>query len=130
MARCKNLVSVELSLLGRDFVKYSYTYRPAVNHEVKSVDHIRREYSLDGILQLSKLKSLHIEADGNLDWMCNTAPAEYLQVLEAGLKNLGQWFADEFGKRDQPVRISVHQKGRNRLGSQIVNTLHSIDAVV
>lgn len=98
MRACKNLTSVATSWMDDEL-----TYFDNVDgYQPKSLERIRKEYRLDSILVLKKLKSFHLRSK----MTCRVS----LALGNEGFKQLvalRKWFVEEFEKRGRAVQITV-----------------------
>ena len=90
MKTCNNLKTVTTNWNGTELVNFlNDIVRP------KSVDQLRKEYRLEGMLELPKLESLTLQR----------FRVEYEAM--AALKELAQWFENEYQQRGQMVKVII-----------------------
>lgn len=92
MKKCASLRSVKLTFVQDELLKEDWD-RGVV--ESKSVETLRSQYHLDGMLHLRNLKKLILVA-----MRCGSNG-------RAALQELGAWFKDEYGARNQILDVTV-----------------------
>lgn len=84
MRRCANLRSVEVQWVNSELCN---------NGEPKSVEQLRRDYRLDGMLDLAKLETLTLDG-----------PGEYA-TGHAALQDLAKWFEAKYKHRGVKAKV-------------------------
>jgi len=87
MLKCKDLRHVSLSWVYSELID-------AIGLP-KSVATLRANYRLDGMLDLKSLKTLRLK------W-----PMSPSNAATEAIHALGQWFADEYGKRGMDMKVT------------------------
>lgn len=87
MRRCNNLRTVKALFVGSELHDY-HTGGP------KSVQQLRDNYRLDGMLELANLRTLALQCYG-------------VASDDSGLQAVKKWFEGEFGKRKRPTKVVI-----------------------